>query len=364
MINSITIQNFRCFENTSITGLKQVNLFGGKNNAGKTSLLEALYLSSSPRTESIRLIRRLRKEDDRFAKAYPEKAWDNFFYTQNKEKRIVISTINHSSNNSVELFCDDSIEDFSGIIDKDDVNQDLELSDLLAGRESTRTTLHIEWVFSNKRFPVASLLAHSKGVLYRDIKIPDIRRITMIPSSQPGPSNPELAEEYDKADLAGYTERILQGVKIIDSSIEQIKTLMIGIPTLYLKRENEELMPISLFGEALKKTVTLILRLVNNRGSVLLIDEIENGIHHTNQRELWRMLFRLADEFQVQIFATTHSLEMLEAFQDVRSEEQNQDLGTYIELTRNIRTRQITGIQHDLDTLAYQLERNIGVRGE
>lgn len=369
MINSITIQNFRCFEKTNITEFKQVNLFGGKNNAGKTSLLEALYLSNSPQTESIRLVRQLRKEDDNFAKIYPRKAWDNLFYNQNKEERIIISTTNQSSNNSVEIFNDNSKEDFLSTPENDDVSPYLEVSDLLAAQTGVsgyaKTSLYVEWVFATQRILTASLTAQSGGVLYKDIKRPDnTQHIMMIPSSQPGPSNPELAGEYDKADLAGYAERILQGVKIIDNSIVQMKTLTIGTPTLYLKRENQELMPISLFGEALKKMVTLILRLVNNHGSVLLIDEIENGIHYTNQRELWRMIFRLADEFQIQIFATTHSLEMLKAFQDIRNEEQNQNLGTYIELTRNIRTQQITGIQHDLDTLAYQLERSIGVRGE
>ena len=42
MINTIRIQNFRCFENFQSSGFERVNLIGGKNNSGKTCLLEAL----------------------------------------------------------------------------------------------------------------------------------------------------------------------------------------------------------------------------------------------------------------------------------------------------------------------------------
>jgi AAA15 family ATPase/GTPase len=44
MLRDLTVQNYRCFEDFHIDGLERVNLFVGKNNIGKTSLLEAIYL--------------------------------------------------------------------------------------------------------------------------------------------------------------------------------------------------------------------------------------------------------------------------------------------------------------------------------
>ena len=55
MIKSIEIKNFRCFKDTKITHFGLVNLFGGMNNAGKTALLEAVYLTESPNSSSIML---------------------------------------------------------------------------------------------------------------------------------------------------------------------------------------------------------------------------------------------------------------------------------------------------------------------
>ncbi|MEO0397777.1 MAG: AAA family ATPase, partial [Cyanobacteria bacterium P01_A01_bin.137] len=44
MLTSIQIENFRCFDRLKVDGLSRVNLIAGKNNVGKTSLLEAINL--------------------------------------------------------------------------------------------------------------------------------------------------------------------------------------------------------------------------------------------------------------------------------------------------------------------------------
>jgi AAA15 family ATPase/GTPase len=53
MFKDIKIQNFRCFENTEIQGFERINLIGGKNNAGKSALLETLLILALPRPQSL-----------------------------------------------------------------------------------------------------------------------------------------------------------------------------------------------------------------------------------------------------------------------------------------------------------------------
>lgn len=47
MLNSLKITNFRTFSNLCLNRLGKVNLIVGRNNVGKTSLLEAVHLYSS-----------------------------------------------------------------------------------------------------------------------------------------------------------------------------------------------------------------------------------------------------------------------------------------------------------------------------
>lgn len=46
MFTKIEIERFRGIRHASIKGFKQINLFFGKNNCGKSSLLESLFLVS------------------------------------------------------------------------------------------------------------------------------------------------------------------------------------------------------------------------------------------------------------------------------------------------------------------------------
>ena len=64
----------------------------------------------------------------------------------------------------------------------------------------------------------------------------------------------------------------------------------------------------------------LALALVNARGGLLLINEFENGLHHSVQTDVWRMIFRLAERLAVQVFATTHSRDSVRSFQEAAAE--------------------------------------------
>ena len=84
MLTNISIKNFRCFSESSFNGFNRVNLIGGKNNAGKTALLEALLINFLPANGAVRLLQRFRDEDDKTAKKYPQLTWENLFFNQKK----------------------------------------------------------------------------------------------------------------------------------------------------------------------------------------------------------------------------------------------------------------------------------------
>ena len=85
-------------------------------------------------------------------------------------------------------------------------------------------------------------------------------------------------------------------------------------------------------GDGMNRILTIILALVNAGDSYLLIDEFENGLHHTVQEDLWKMIFQLAKELNVQVFATTHSDDCIHAFESVMNSEGNESEGQYFRL--------------------------------
>jgi predicted ATP-dependent endonuclease of OLD family len=370
MIKSFEIRNFRCFERTKISGFRRINLIGGKNNSGKSVLLEAIYLSCSPEPESINFLRRLRRDSLQLLKAYPERAWENFFFNQNKKSPIDLRVEQTNKTSNILLSWNDNNEHEDEILEDQlqSAGDLIDLRMLLQNRKAIKSILHVKQSVKGDIIDfddtlLFSMIAHSKGISVTERHAPLLTSVNFVPVSFTL-SNPVLAAEYDNAYLEGNADKVLQAIQVIDSSIIEAKTLSIGEPMLYLKRKGKNFGPVSLFGEAINKVVHLLVRLVNHPGAILLIDEIENGIHHTNQSEFWRILFKLSVEFGTQIFATTHSLEMIEAFRDVALEAGNEEVGAYFELARNIRTRRVSGVRHKLTTLDYELKRKKAVRGE
>ncbi len=368
MITEIAINKFRCFRNSRISGFKAVNLIGGKNNSGKTALLEAIYLNLSPSASTIQFLNQCRGESSEFAKIMPDRAWNNLFFNlNNKEELSIISYDSTGSRSNIELSCDKSTDQFSRVFEEERQLEGVlvDLRVLPSGGDFKRSTLNIDLIKPDgERLSLVSLIAHSKGVYVKELTFPDGRKPHYVPAALRS-ANEVLAREYDMVDMAGNSQKVFNAIKTIEGSLTGIKTFNIGKAGIYLKKSQDDYLPIHMFGEATRRTVAFILKIVNNPCSVLLIDEIENGIHYSSQCELWKNIFELSLLFDVQIFATTHSYEMMQAFADAGlSKDDFKGNASYLEIVKSIQSGEIIGIPRDLEALKYAIDRKMGVRGE
>jgi len=367
MIKSLEINNFRCFNSTKANNFVRINLLGGKNNAGKTAFLEALLLMTEPSNQSIGQLLRFRRVDLEFVKEIPKRAWDNFFYKQKKDKEIsFVFEMKKKKKNRVTLHCDEVVDDFIRMVQnsKEDADKDmLEFANSLSNNKvAIKSSLHTIAYSNNDQLQTNVFVSSSNGIVGRGIphKFIDSH---LVPASFKLPSD-ELAKEFDVARLDSNSETLLKAFQIIDESIERVETYNIGKAELYLKRKGENPMPLSLFGDAMNKIADFILRIVNNKNSILLVDEIENGIHYENQEEIWKMIFDLCIEFQVQLFATTHSGEMIEAFKNIVLKFNLEEHGNYFEMSRHPISNEITIRIIPINSLDDKILKQDPIRGE
>jgi AAA15 family ATPase/GTPase len=103
--------------------------------------------------------------------------------------------------------------------------------------------------------------------------------------------------------------------------------------------------------------------LLNTSSKVILIDEIENGIHFTKHKELWTKLFQIVGD-DIQIFATSHSLEMIKAFNDVAYQTEFEDKAMYFEMARTQKTNKIIANPMDMEILNSEIVTGNSFRGE
>jgi AAA15 family ATPase/GTPase len=367
MLTNISIKNFRCFSESSFKGFNRVNLIGGKNNAGKTALLEALLINFLPANGSVRLLQKFRQEDDKTAKKYPERTWENLFFNQQKNQNIVLnSTYSNDYNSIIELRCDESIEDFIKYVDeKENDSENMEFAQLKNSvSNSTNSALHIDATKNGEKYASSVLVASSKGIVGKSGSAPDPSVVDFV-HSRMSFTQQSLASDFDNAFDKGYYEFIIDGLKIIDDSILEARTSSIGSPVIKINRDGEKSMPLSYFGDAIYKIMSVVLKLLNGReNGVLLIDEIENGMHYTSHNNYWNLLFRLAEKFKIQIFATSHSLEMIRSFNEVANSPEFRYSATYFEMARHIKTNEIIVNPMDMEMLDYELKSNNSFRGE
>jgi AAA15 family ATPase/GTPase len=357
MIKSFEINNFRGFHTTKGNGFGRVNLFGGKNNAGKTTLLEALLLMAEPSNQSIVRLLGFRNTSVEYIKAVPEKSWENFFYQQQKITPITFKFVDDLNKEyEAKLRCDEIIDNSINLTQQDTENGSLsDFNSIISDREGKKSVIHIEASYANKQINSSFIIATEKGITAKSTNF-SIIKSHFIPSSAKL-AGKALAQEFDKSALSeNKSDILLKAFQLIDNSIKNVRTYSIGEGTLYLSREKELPMPISLFGDAMNKVADFILRIINNPNSIILIDEIENGIHHENHRNLWKMLFDLCNEYKVQLFTTSHSAEMIEAFKDVVKE--NNFDGNYFKVARHLVSKEIIIQKMSNDVLESNIENH------
>jgi AAA15 family ATPase/GTPase len=132
---------------------------------------------------------------------------------------------------------------------------------------------------------------------------------------------PALPQRMEKLLVNKQMDRIIESLREIDNKITDIRMGAGGI--IYADVGLDKMLPINIMGDGIRRILSIIAAVSDMQGGVLLVDEIENGLHYSSLKILWKALLKALEVYNVQLFATTHSNECIAALASLYDESIN-----------------------------------------
>ena len=143
-----------------------------------------------------------------------------------------------------------------------------------------------------------------------------------------------LIEDFSQIRINRKLKDYLPIIRIVEPRLTDLDlATLAGSSDIYGDVGLERLVPIAFMGEGLRRLVAIVLSIATCPGGVVLIDEIENGLHHSVMGKIWLAIGEVAKAVNCQVFATTHSYECIQAAQRAFADNGEDDL-TLIRLER------------------------------
>lgn len=343
IFNSIHIDNFRGIKTAQIDDFRRINVFFGKNNCGKSTLLEALFLicgQSNPllpiTVNGFRGYGRLLEDDLGWVFHNMNINQPVHIATDGDTPRHMDITAFRKTNATIDLSNPETLKDnapvyFGYAIDFDG-------------------GLHSEVVLEkgnlvNTKINTSPDYTESVSAIYATPRVPmidqfvDILKVMITNKS---------------------TEFLVRVLRKIEPSLQSVN--LVG-DTVMIDLGGDKLLPIQMMGDGVLRMLSIVLNMYKCSNGVLIIDELDNGLHYSVMHSLWNALFAAADVCNVQLFVSTHNIDSLRALvgtigaQDMQYKEM---LSAY----KLVRTGDdtIQGLRYDADALHYMINQEIEIR--
>ena len=303
MYKFFTIKNFKNFKSLELNDLERVNLIVGKNNSGKSSLLEAILLHNMS-IASITSIIESRNRDLLDATDFKHiiQAFFNNFNT--KEPIDLIGFFENNKKVSISFRLLEKEEE----IEKINIKIDLKgISSLYPKQPYVLQAEHKE----DGNIKNFYLVFSASNIMPSSFPVPKFP-VFFLPTSFRTSILLEVAL-YSQLRSENYQDKIIKYLRIIEPKINNIEILnLTGRSVLYGDVGLDKPILLSFLGEGMSRLTNILLAIGVSKNGVVLIDEIENGFHYSVLKDVWKAISEMAREFNVQIFATTHSYECIQ----------------------------------------------------
>ena len=366
---NLTIQGFRGIDELSIAQLGRVNLIAGKNGIGKTTLLEAVKVYAERGRPGV--LRELLGGREELAETgggatgpRPAVDWAALFYGRQISRDSCIVIGPEAAGQQVVIQPTEPGPEGARVFDAADESGE---ADEFDGAAEAMEWFKVKFQGAAYQFPIADTGRYRMLRRGAEADFP-----APAPCQALGPGaldNQEMARLWDAVALtAGENLAVKALNSVVSDTVERVA--LIGEEFRGPRPEpsrramvklsgNDRRIPLRSLGEGALRFFGVALALANSRCGFLVIDEVENGLHHTVQPDFWKLVIRAAEQNEVQVFAATHSWDCVRGFAKASLELEAPEVSLARLERRNGRLRAIRYSQKNLRVAA---EHGIEVR--
>jgi len=338
LFDRLQISGYRALQLVNLSQLGQVNIFVGDNNAGKTSILEAISILCNPldpfqwlEVSQRRLyfgrsqLISLRPNIEALKWIFSQKIGasnDEIYQAEILIEAYGTTPIHELKAKLGEIYGSGVEKNNQKSFDKDISSPEEEVSS--PEIDSVRAGLELE-IAVNLASPQLNLFPpeaereifqfwENERFVQRRRNKPIVKNATIFPSYSSSEPILERLSRIIRQEEDGKNE-VLELIRSFDNNILDIEILPMptAIATLYIKHKELGLAPLYVFGDGFKRALVIALTLLTTANGVLLVDEIETSIHVSALGSVFSWLIETCRRREIQLFVTTHSLEAIDA---------------------------------------------------
>lgn len=352
---TLMIRGFRGLSSLDLDGLGTFNILLGANDVGKTSILEAMFLLSG--SANMQLPLQIQAFRDYGVREFADLS--ALFHKLDFDQLITLEA-HYCDSTQLTLAISAPYEPLATKIQSDELPSEPSSSSVSSGRR------HLRYDGTVKKAAQQEPLSFSGKLVERDdnlelTKMPDALANNLTAASFIGARFQYNSSVIGEVIVEKKKDDLLRYLRIINPRVAEIA---VSGDKAYLDIGLKKMMPLNMFGSGMIRAATILSLSILRAEQVLLIDELENGLHYQAIPPLLKTLLKFSSEQHLQVFATTHSLEILKGLKGVLSlpefADYRQTTNCYT-LQRN-KSGLVRSYKYDYSQFEHVLEHGIEIR--
>ncbi len=368
---SVSIRRFRGLEHVELKDLGAVNLLVGANGSGKTSVLEAIFLLSG--LANAQLILRVQNQRHQIVSEFNDLS--TIFHGLDIDRPIALSAVTLDSAERRTLSISAPHADtVGGVIDQNGGGGTSEESRMprvasslpdrgrvllyeakMAGRvvETPLSFTCNLTVMGDGQINLAGPISPSE--------MDNLARRMIVPAHIFRPGSNHDSEPIARLVVQKKKKKLIEIMRKIDPQIQDASTRG---DVAYFDMGLEEMLPITMFGGGVIRVADIISRCMLGNSSIILIDEVENGVHHKGIQSLMEAIMNLSSLSGIQVFMTAHSIDVLKCLEltlDNENFREFRPITTCFVLARDKKER-VRSYKYDYEQFSHAIKHGIEIR--